>query len=214
VRLAACAAFTAALTGCSSHGRAPAPPSYRPKIVVTRDDHALPARCSVRRTTSRVVDFIDAFNRGDAGRLDRSIADPQHFRWYSVDVGHGTRSRAFAARDRGAALRYLASRSKAGERMRLVQLMVRRIPDELAGVEFEVTLDAPHFTSFPGRNRLAGGKGAFGCSDGRLVMWVVGLDTSDRAPIRQELLCRRASRAKRDARRVIACSAWSARTAH
>jgi hypothetical protein len=100
--------------------------------------------------------------------------------------------------------------------MHLVQVMVSRvaprswlpsITDEVAGVQFEVSLRAPDFASLPGRNRLAGGKGAFGCSDGRLLMWTMGLDTARGRLIHRELLCRRASRALRETRRrVIACS--------
>jgi hypothetical protein len=202
-------------------------------MAVTRDDGRLPHRCGVRRTASRVVDFLDAFNRGDAAALDGLIADRQHFQWYSSSEGSGRRSRTFSATGvtsdlegpgggppsrsdgRPALLRYLADRSKRGERLRLVQVKVTRvaprswfqsITDDVAGVEYSVRLDAPDLAGFAGRNRLAGGKGGFGCSDGRLLAWSMGLDTTGGRMARAERLCRVTARIKRPARRVIACS--------
>lgn len=226
MRLAACTAVLASLAGCSEHGHS-SPPTG-PAIVVTRDHGTLPARCAVRRSALRVAAFIEAFNRGDATALDRTIADSKHFQWYSVNEQGGLHRRAFNATgpssavydtaprdDRPALLRYLASRSKAGERMHLVQVMVSRvrprqwlpsIGDDVAGVQFEVTLDSPDLASFPGPNRLAAGKGGFSCSDGRLLVWSMGLDTTGGRKARAELLCRRASRVRLNARRVIACS--------
>jgi hypothetical protein len=230
VRFAVGIAVVALMVGCDSNGRS-APPQATPAadIRVTHDDGSLPRRCGVKRTASRVVAFIDAFNRGDADGLDRLIADREHFQWYSSGAGHGTRSRGFttdgmtSARDqlpprpdgRPALLRYLANRNRLGERMRLVQVKITRIPprawfagitDEVAGVEYSVTLDAPDFASFPGRNRLAGGKGGFGCSDGRLLAWSMGLDTAGRRLAGAAGLCRVASRIHEPPRRVVACT--------
>jgi hypothetical protein len=230
LRFAACTAVIGILAGCDTHGQTAPPRELRP-IVVTRDDGSLPARCGVRRTTSRVLAFIDAFNSGDGAALDRSIADREHFQWYSVNEEGGKRRRSFNATGISAAvdgaapekdqrpelLRYLANRGRAGERMHLVQVMVSRIrphdwlpnvADEAAGVEYSVRITAPELAAFPGRNRLAGGKGAFGCSDGRLLMWTMGLETANGSPMHNELLCRPASRVREDARRVIACSGW------
>jgi hypothetical protein len=226
LRLAACTALLAVVVaGCDTNGQTASPRKLRP-ILVTRDDGSLPARCGVRRTTSRVLAFMDAFNRGDSEALDKAIADREHFQWYSATAGV---KRTFGATgvsatiddaspqkdERPALLRYLASRSRAGERMHLVQVMVSRVPprswfqnitDEAAGVEYSVRLTAPDFASLPGRNRLAGGKGAFGCSDGRLLVWTMGLDTANGSAMHKELLCRRASRVREDARRVVACT--------
>src|SRR5438093_135847 len=90
VRFAAGIALVALMVGCDSNG-ASAPPRAgpAPNIVVTRDDGSMPRRCGAKRTASRVVAFIDAFNRGDAEALDRLIADREHFQWYSAGAGHG-----------------------------------------------------------------------------------------------------------------------------
>jgi hypothetical protein len=186
-----------------------------PVIVIAHDNGSLPRRCGVRRSTLDVLAFIDAFNRGDASALDRVIAEEPHFQWFSSTEGHGQRARAFTPRGRAATLRYLATRSKAGERMHLVQVKVTHvmprawfpsITDDVSGVEYSVSLDAPDFAALSGRNRLATGKGGFGCSDGRLLAWSMGLDTANGRPAHTELLCRRASRVRQDPRRVIACS--------
>jgi hypothetical protein len=94
-------AIAALLTGCdtshSSAQRDARVSTPRPAIVVTHDDASLPRRCGVRRTASRVVDFLDAVNRGDAEALDGLIADREHFQWYSSNEGDRQRSRTFSA---------------------------------------------------------------------------------------------------------------------
>src|SRR5256885_2012074 len=122
VRFAAGIALVALMVGCDSNEPSTPPRAGpAPNIVVTRDDGSMPRRCGVKRTASRVVAFIDAFNRGDADTLDRLIADRAHFQWYSSSVG----SRAFTAEGmtsaidelppkkdgRPALLRYLANRN-------------------------------------------------------------------------------------------------------
>src|SRR3954466_1877558 len=96
MRFAACIAVVVALAGCDTDAR-PALPRTLPPIFITRDDGSLPARCGVRRTTSRVLAFIDAFNRGDSAALERSIADREHFQWYSANAGRGRRYRSYNA---------------------------------------------------------------------------------------------------------------------
>jgi hypothetical protein len=119
---------------------------------------------------------------------------------------------------RPALLRYLANRHRAGERMHILTVKVTRIPprawfpsivDDVAGVEYSIRLDAPDLASFPGRNRVAGGKGGFGCSDGRLLAWSMGLDTAGSRSVRAEGLCRPAGRiaaAEGPRGRIVACT--------
>src|SRR5436190_108419 len=231
-------ALAALVAGCetsthSAPSRTARGADMTPAIVISRDNGTLPRRCGVKTTAARMVEFIDAFNRGDAERLDHAIADRQHFQWYSSNEGSRTRSRTFSATGltsavdgpasgplrhvdgRPALMRYLAMRSGSGERMRLVQVKITRvaprtwfqsITDDVAGVEYSITLDAPDFSGLRGQNRLATGKGGFGCSDGRLLAWSMGLNTANGRPAHLELLCRRASRVRQNARRVIACS--------
>jgi hypothetical protein len=227
-------ALVALMAGCSSTGHSASREATNgaaaaPKVVVTQDDGSLPARCGVRRSAARVAAFIDASNRGDAAELDRLIADRRHFQWYSSNEGHGKRARSFTAdgltsgpyeptprKDgRPALLRYLATRYRSGERMRLVQVKIARVPprgwfqsitDDVAGVDYSVRLEAPDLASYPGRNRLATGKAGFGCSDGRLLAWSMGLDTAAGRLAHSERLCRVASRIKESAHRVVACT--------
>ena len=236
-----CIAIAALAVGCDDEGH-PAPqqsPRPAPRIVVSRDDGSLPRRCGVVRTATRVAAFLDAVNRGDAPLLERMVADRDHFQWYSFSAGHGRRMRGFetngltSARDdaegrppphvngRPALMRYLAGRHPAGERMQLLELQITRIPPrgwfpsityDVAGIDFLVRVDAPDLTSFPGHNRLAGGKGAFGCSDGRLLAWTMSLDTAGGRKLRASWTCRKASQRKgrweSATRRVVACSGY------
>src|SRR5215216_3215823 len=50
-----------------------APASQEPttKVIVTSDDASLPDGCHPRQIAGLVIDFIDAFNRGDQERLSR-----------------------------------------------------------------------------------------------------------------------------------------------
>src|SRR3954464_8404105 len=88
VRSAAGIALVALIAGCDSDGpSAPPQPTPAANIVVIHDDGSLPRRCGVKRTASRVVAFIDAFNLGDADGLDRLIADREHFQFYGANEG-------------------------------------------------------------------------------------------------------------------------------
>ena len=230
-------ALAALLGACNEHddrspSRTVAP---TPPIVVLHDDGSLPPRCGVRRAVARVAAFVDAFNRGDAEQLDRAIAERERFQWYWASEGHGKRVRAFEANgltsavagDDGApdhtdgrpeALRYLMSRHQAGERMRLLQVRVTHIPPrgwfpsieyDVAGVDYSIRIDAPDLAAFPGRNRIGSGKGGFGCSDGRLLAWTIGLDTAGAQEQRAARTCRRGSRVRSDPGskpRILACS--------
>jgi hypothetical protein len=179
--------------------------------------------------------FVDAFNRGDAGGLDQLVSDRDHFQWYSAVEGHGQHARTFTtdgltsavdgregrphhADGRPALLRYLADRHSAGERMRLLHVQVTHIPprgwfpsivDDVAGVDYSIRLNAPDLAQFHGRNTLAGGKAGFGCSDGRLLAWSMGLDTAGGRQAGAQRLCGRASginTRNRSRTRILACT--------
>jgi hypothetical protein len=233
-----CIALAALVAGCNKDGPNPATgaASATASIVVLRDDGSLPRRCGVRRTVSRLAAFVDAFNRGDAGQLDQLVSDRDHFQWYSAVEGHGKRARAFTANGlssavdtgsggpgpptdgRPALLNYLARRKRMGERLRLVEVKVTgirprawfpNIADEVAGVEFSIRLEAPDLASFSGHNTLAGGKAGFGCSDGRLLAWSIGLDTAGGRQADAQRLCGRASginTRNRSRTRILACT--------
>jgi hypothetical protein len=49
-------------------------PSHKPtKVIVTSDDALLPDGCRPRQIAELVIEFIDAFNRGDQERLSRLL---------------------------------------------------------------------------------------------------------------------------------------------
>jgi hypothetical protein len=226
-------------SGCDSNSARDAAPtataaagSPAPRIVVVHDDHSLPQRCGVARTASRVVAFLDAFNRGDRDRLDALIADHRSFQWFST-TETGTRTeRTYTATgatsslsespqdQRPALLRRLASRHGHAERALLVDVAVTRIPpgswfpnvgEEVSGVDYRVRRDADDFGALGGGNRIASGKGALTCAGGRLLAWSVALDAG-RRPGKSQRLCR-ATRRRPAAPRgaVIACTAGGAR---
>jgi hypothetical protein len=174
------------------------------------------------------VALLDAFNRGDRGRLDALIADRRSFQWFSTTEAGARTERSYTATgltsslsespqdQRPALLRHLASRHGQAERARLVEILVTRIPprswfpnvaEEVSGVTYTVRRDADDFAALGGGNRIATGKGAFACADGRLLAWSMALDAR-RRPGGVEHLCR-ASRGRPEPPRstVIACTA-------
>src|ERR671917_2282117 len=101
------------------------------EVIVTSDDPSLPDGCHPRQVAELVIDFIDAFNRGDQELLSRLFfisegPSPPDFSeeryypwsWYSVsEVGAGGRIESgFVTYDQGEMLRYFAQRHAQGER--------------------------------------------------------------------------------------------------
>jgi hypothetical protein len=198
--------------------------------VVLHDNGSLPRQCGVRRTASRALAFEDAFNRGDEKALDSLVADTDHFQWYSVTDWGARTKRGFGAEGRTSALevsppdqrpallRYFATRHRRGERMRLTEIQMTRIPphgwfpsiaQDVAGITFTLRRDGPDFGALGGDNRVGGGKAGLGCSDGRLLALSMGLDAAHAPPAQEQRLCRKGKRARtrtRSARLVIVCT--------
>jgi hypothetical protein len=66
------------------------------KVIVTSDDPSLPDGCRPRQVAELVIDFIDAFNRGDQERLSRlflypKARVPRTSRKRDITRGRGTR---------------------------------------------------------------------------------------------------------------------------
>src|ERR671911_3184743 len=104
------------------------------EVIVTSDDASLPEGCNTRQIAGLVIEFVDAFNRGDQERLSRLFfvsegPSPPDFSksgyypwsWYSVsEVGKGGRIESgFVTYDQGEMLRYFAERHRQGEHLGL-----------------------------------------------------------------------------------------------
>jgi hypothetical protein len=96
------------------------------EVIVTSDDASLPEGCNTRQIAGLVIEFVDAFNRGDQERLSRlffvsegpspsdfSEAGYSPWSWYSVsEIGEdGLIEGGFVTYDQGELLRYFAERS-------------------------------------------------------------------------------------------------------
>jgi hypothetical protein len=95
------------------------------KVLVTSDDPSLPDGCHPRQIAELVIDFVNAFNRGDQDRLSRLFfisegPSPPDFSkegyypwsWYSVsEIGVGGQiENGFVTFDQRELLRYFAQR--------------------------------------------------------------------------------------------------------
>src|SRR5713101_5356215 len=93
-------------------------------VVVTRGSAALPAGCSPADVAAVVTDFTDAFNRGDAQRIDELFAPTMSQPGESpfVRFTSSTAAGAIDLTDRATLLPYLADRHKRNEHERLLYL--------------------------------------------------------------------------------------------
>lgn len=77
----------------------------------------LPKPCTAGEVETLVLNFVDAFNRGDLGALDDVFAHEPEFEWYSVDAPSEPITRS--AYDRLSLVPYFAARHAHGERLML-----------------------------------------------------------------------------------------------
>jgi hypothetical protein len=149
------------------------------KVIVTSDDTSLPDGCHPRQIAELVIDFVDAFNRGDQERLSRIFfisegPSPPDFSeeryypwsWYSVsEVGAGGRIEdGFVTYDQGELLRYFAERHSQGERLELIKVSSTQAgllgKEGNVGIVYILTRDAEDLDpGLGGPARIAFGKG-------------------------------------------------------
>jgi hypothetical protein len=158
-----------------------------PSLTVTRPilEPAAP-RCRPGAVGGLVLTFLDAFNRGDLEALDRLVAPDGErrldFKWYSLnesDEGVRRPPRTnVAVYARADFLAYAAQRHRSNEGLTLV-FMRSSTPQSdgrEVGIVFIVRREADDLPDrLGGRERLATGKGAFDCSEGRMVVWSMGM---------------------------------------
>jgi hypothetical protein len=179
VFLAGCTADEGASGGLAERGAADGQPAPRDpaawigatarRIVVTRDNAALPAGCRPRRLARRIAAFFDAFNRGDPSAV--SFADPSRG-WYSVSDGRPRRH--FVTSSREGLLRYFARRHRRGERLRLEEVDVSYARG-LGHMAYWIDRRADDLRRLGITGTTAHGKGAMDCETGEIVVWSMGM---------------------------------------
>ncbi len=169
-------------------------------MLVTSDDASLPDGCHPRQMAGLVIDFIDAFNRGDQERLSQLFfisegPSPPDFSeegyypwsWYSVsEVGAGGRIEdGFVTYDQGGLLRYFAERHRQGERLRLLKVSSTQAgllgEESNVGIVYVLTRDAEDLDpGLGGPDRIATGKGAINCESRRIFVWSMEMRADER----------------------------------
>jgi len=175
------------------------------RVLVTSDDPSLPDGCRPREIAQLVLDFVDAFNRGDRDRLSRLFfisegPSPPDFSeggyypwsWYSVsEVGAGGRIEdGFVTYNQSELLRYFAERHGQGERLGLIKVSATQAgllgePGNV-GIVFVLTRDASDLDpGLGGPARIATGKGAINCASRRIFVWSMEMRTGEERTARE-----------------------------
>ncbi|SRR5712691_367457 len=146
-------------------------------IVVTRGSAALPAGCSPGDVAAVVANFTDAFNSGDAQRLDELFAPTMSQPGESpfVRFALSTAAGAVDLTDRATLLPYLADRHKRSERERLLYLDA--VPNRTLGpgrVEVGLGLSA-QADDYEGGLRGLIGRAVVNCTSKTIADWKVTL---------------------------------------
>ena len=126
------------------------------------------AKCTGVSARRLVESFLSSFNRGDVQQLDRLVAGPEIFQWYSTDSpGQRVNEKAY---NRGTLMSYFAKRHDQHERLQLRSFRFNGIYGmDLGGFEFQLTRSADDGLS----SAPYGGKGAIDCGrvPSALVVW-------------------------------------------
>lgn len=158
---------TTALAGCGGDGSDDTPQALE------REDCAAPVVSNV------VGRFLEALNRGDLEALNRIIAPPGTFEWYTVQA---VRGRAPGERPqaggRTTLIRYFARRHERGERMQLRSFQFNGSDDGLGHFQYRLLRSARDHPPAP-----YNGKGAVICTTGRDVIAVWSMATNRFPPL-------------------------------
>jgi hypothetical protein len=159
VRLLALAALAAVAT--PSHSVAFPLPEPQTHAAQPEPVCVTPTRAGVR---SLVREFVDAYNAGDVERLDALVAKEDDFQWYFVQ---GERQRD--AHERTTLPAYFAQRHVMDDRLRLVELGVRRDAGWHGGYDFAMRLR--RWSQDDAARGMWHGKGAADCA---IFVWSLG----------------------------------------
>ena len=175
------------------------------EVIVTSDDASLPDGCDTRQSAGLVIEFVDAFNRGDGERLSRlffisegpsppdfSQAGYYPWSWYSVsEVGEGGRIEdGFVTYDKGELLRYFARRHQQGERLNLIKISSTSSgileEEDNVGLAYVLTRHAGDLApGLGGPFRIAFGKGAINCERRQIFAWSMEMRVGDQRTPRE-----------------------------
>jgi hypothetical protein len=180
-------------------------PASATEVIVTSDDASLPDGCNSREIAGLVIEFVDAFNRGDGERLSRlffvsegpsppdfSEAGYYPWSWYSVsEIGEGGRIEdGFVTYNQGEMLRYFAERHRQGEQLGLIKVSSTHAglleEESNVGIVYVLTRDAEDLApGLGGPSRIAFGKGAINCESRRIFAWSMEMRVGDERTPRQ-----------------------------
>src|SRR6266498_5729225 len=156
------------------------------RIIVTRHKETVPAACRGPRGVARLlIQFDDAFNRGDTRRLARFFgSDFDGYVVTDADPQAGGRFSQF--RKVKPLLRYFARRHAHGERRQLVMVEVGKqdplfLPHE-AAIAFWLMREAGDLDEFGINHPVAGGKGTLNCRTKHLTRIAIGMATEPPVP--------------------------------
>jgi hypothetical protein len=133
-------------------------------------------RACGRTAQSLTTRWIDAFNNGDAHRLDDVFAPASIFEWYSSSPP-AARLRA-DAKDRTTLLAYLTARHQAGERLRVRRWQFNSVTRRRFG-NFEFTLRRRLPMYRGGGWFTVEGKGALRCDHRKIIVISLGAPRRD-----------------------------------
>ncbi len=202
-------------------------PAFDPEVIVTGDDPALPEGCHPRQVAELVIDFVDAFNRGDTEALSRvfflsdgpsppdySQQDFYPWSWYLVSEvdADGTVQNGFVTYDQAELMSYFEERHRQGERLRLLKVSLTQTgllgEEDNVGFVYVLTRDAEDLDpALGGPSRIAWGEAAVNCGNRRIYAWRMDMRAEDERSERDaaDWLCTDPPR-WRPGEQVVACT--------
>lgn len=174
-------------------------------LLVTDDDASLPDGCRPREVGRLVLDFFDAFNRGDREELSRLFfvsegPSPPDFSpegyypwsWYLVsEVGEGGEIQGgFVSYDQDEMLDYFARRHEHGERLDLLKVGVTGgglLGEEgNVGITYVLTREADDLgPRLGGPGHVAFGRGGVNCARRQIFAWSMEMSTEENRSARE-----------------------------
>ena len=156
--------------GCSAGSPPPERPATSPPTPSLQSEvgTGVGAACTAAEVRVLVDAFVAAYNRGDLRTLDRILAGPDLFQWYSSGPP-APRFRA-DARNRATLMAYFAERHAAGERLELLDFRFNGNNAVFGDFEYELR----DGTDFQPRHFV--GKGSAVCDrrPRRIAVWSMG----------------------------------------